>query len=200
MTDRTPNRLYPFPECDPPLVKDASDINDLFELASAIDTDAAAMSAKIDDFIDKPDSARMSLAGSLVVPSVTTDFIFTVAYNTVTYDNAGMASTANNGMIIVERGFYLVTSVLRLTSASNTAGDLAVAHLTGGALFGRRYEGPSGEILAGATGDSSMTTTDVLLLQAGDLLQTSGLFNAPLAGTYTIEARLAAHQLFKLDV
>lgn len=197
MTSVTENRGYPYPECDPPEVKDSSDIRDLYDLAVAVNDDAAAQEAKLIDFVEKPDSARMSFAGNQTVPAaVGTDFLYIIPYNTVTYDNTtGMAVIAVQGMRVLERGFYLATSVARMTGAIGAA--LGVAHIVDGSLSGRRFEGPSGDI--SATGDCSMTTTDVLYLNVGDIVQTYVRTIAG-PGTYPIEGRLSLHQILKLDV
>lgn len=201
MVSLTPNRGYRYPECDPPEVKDASDIADLRDLAEDVNADADALEARILDFIEQPDAARLSFAGNQFVPNLPGDFIFTVVYDTVTYDNtAGLYDSTFGGLRIIERGLYMVTSYVRLTSVVNTVGDLGVAHLRNGSFGGRRFEGPSGDInTGGATGDTAMTTSDILICNAGDTIQTHCVIIA-LSDNYAMEARLSITQIHKLDV
>lgn len=198
MTDRTPNRGYPFPECDPPLVKDASDIADLRDLAVAVDDDMNSLDARIVDLIEKPDSARISFAGVLAVSSTAfNDNVTIVPYNTITYDNTGTSTAlGSNALRVSERGFYLIATQIRCTDGGDQ--NLSVRHVRNGLSFqeGRRFEGLA-PIVAG--NQSATTTSDVLLCQVGDLIQSQFRTNG-VDGSYTFESRLTMVQLVKLDV
>lgn len=201
MADRTVNRGYPYPECDPPLVKDRSDIIDLKELAEAVNADAVAMNLRIIDFLEKPDSARINFNGNLVSSGAVDGQTFIVPYNAVTYDNMGnLTALGSNALIIRERGWYLFTSTLRCTNgAVGTEQPFLIRHLRNGlgSEEGRRFEGTAE--LVTAAGDSSMCTTDVMLCQVGDLITTQVRLYGTV-GTFAWEGRLAMVQALKLDV
>lgn len=199
----TTNRGYPYPECSPPLVKDASDIEQMRDLALAIDTDAGSLDARLLDFLERPDAARMSFSGNTVVPSTTGDFLFNIPYNTTVYDNTtGITDTSTGALRLLESGLYLFTSYVRLTHASVPTSDLAVSHMVNGSFGGtRRYEGPSGNIANNpvAGGDASMTTAHLIMCKAGDVVQTACQIVA-LADTYPTTAALSCLQLLHTDI
>lgn len=199
----TANRGYPHPECDPPLVKDASDIEQMRDLALAIDADAEAVETRLEDFLERPDAARMSWSGNTVVPSTTGDFLFTIPYDTSVYDNtSGITDTSAGALVLLESGLYLFTSYVRMTHASVPLSDLGLSHLVNGSFGGtRRYEGPSGNIAnnPAAAGETSMTTTHMVMCKAGDVIQTACQIVA-LADTYPTTAALSCLQLLHTDI
>lgn len=199
MTDRTDNRGYSFPECDPPLVKDRSDIGFLRDLAQEVNADMDALSTLIETLIEKPDAARIAFAGNIVVTKSTAgDAIFVIPYNSTTYSQpAAFSDTAGGGLRVQERGFYMITSFVRTTNAGLCS--MQLRHLRNGVGFteGRRFEGPSWPVTTGL--DSSMTTSDIIVCDAGNLLQTQ-VKMSPADGTYAFEARLSAVQVLPLDI
>lgn len=195
MVDRTDNRGYIYPECDPPLVKDRSDIDYLRELAVQINNDAARMDADLLEFIERPDAARIAYTGTVTTSGSGNGFYFTVPYDTLTYDNtAGMVDLGANGIRVIERGWYLFTSSLRCTNGGSQG--TSVRHLRNGRDEARRLEGPSAAISAS---EENMATVDFIQCSAGDLVTTQG-FQDGAGGTFTFEGRLSCIQLYKLDV
>jgi hypothetical protein len=195
MVDRTDNRGYIYPECDPPLVKDRSDIDYLRELAVQINNDAARMDADLLEFIERPDAARIAYTGTVTTTGSGNGFYFTVPYDTLTYDNtAGMVDLGANGIRVIERGWYLFTSSLRCTNGGSQG--TSVRHLRNGRDEARRLEGPSAPISAS---EENMATVDFIQCSAGDLVTTQG-FQDGAGGTFTFEGRLSCIQLYKLDV
>jgi hypothetical protein len=201
MVSVTPNRSYPYPECDPPEVKDRSDIAFLRDLAEAVNTDADAEDAQIVQFLEKPDSARMSWAGNLAGTGFTVAYF--IPYDTVTYDNTtGIANTTLGGIQVLERGIYMAASTVRAVNpGGGNQQSLTVAHsrnqVIGVSFPGRRFEGPAAAI--NASGEENMTTVDFIGCEIGDIIQTQVRIDPP-AGSYAYEARLAVSQLWKLDV
>ena len=104
--DSTDNRGYPFPECDAPLTKDASDIANLRDLAMAVDEDVQNAFFLASDTVVRPDAARMSMAAT-VVSTENATFPF---YNVMTFDTTGtsMTPTAEGFIRLVEPGWYQV--------------------------------------------------------------------------------------------
>lgn len=199
MTGRTPNQGYSYPECDPPLVKDRSDIGFLRDLAQQVNTDAVSMDADIVDLIEKPDAARMAFAGNLdITKSSVGNAILTIPYSSTTYAQpASFSDLAAFGLRIPVRGFYMFTSYVRCTNGVAT--DMQVRHLRNGLARteGRRFEGPAA--ITDTASETSMSTSDVFLCNARDLVRTQ-IKLSPANGTYAFEARLSAILCLPLDV
>jgi hypothetical protein len=104
--DVTPNRSYPYPECEPPLVEDSSDIMDLKRLADAVDADVQGLYDLASELLIRPDAVRMSMSATIAGQTPSTY----PAYNVMTFDTTGgaMADTVNGVIRIVEPGWYLV--------------------------------------------------------------------------------------------
>lgn len=195
MVDRTDNRGYIYPECDPPLVKDRSDIDYLRELAVQINNDAARMDDRLLEFIERPDAARIAFTGAVTTSGSGNGFYFTVPYDTLTYDNtAGMVDLGANGIRVLERAWYLFTSTVRCTNGGQQG--TSVRHLRNGRDEARRLEGPSAPISAT---EENMGTVDFIQCSVGDLVTTQCYQDGP-GGTFTFEGRLSVIQLYKLDV
>lgn len=198
MTNRT-TRGYSYPECDPPLVKDRSDIGFLRDLAQEVNTDMGALSTLVETLIEKPDAARVAFASNIVVTkSSAGDAIFVIPYSSTTYAQpANFADLVGGGLRVRERGFYMITSFVRTTNAGLCS--MQLRHLRNGVGFteGRRFEGPSWPVTTGL--DSSMTTSDIISCDVGNLLQTQ-VKMSPADGTYAFEARLSAIQVLPLDI
>lgn len=199
MTNRTPNRGYPYPECDPPLVKDASDIGFLRDLAQSVNADANGLDDLIETLIERPPAARQAFAASLVITkSSIGDAVLTIPYSSTTYANpASMSDLTAFGLRIPERGFYFLTSYVRTTTAGLC--DLQVRHLRNGLARteGRRFEGPGFTVDTAI--ETSMQTSDLIPCNAGDLIRTQ-IKLSPVDGTYAFEARLSGILVLPLDV
>lgn len=103
--DQTINRHYPYPECEPPLQKDAADPIQFMQLAAAINDDVQNLSDTIEDQMAYPPSARMTVTGL-----TTTSAEFVVGYPTASWQTrAGMTDTARGGFAIQQPGWYLIT-------------------------------------------------------------------------------------------
>lgn len=112
--DQTINRGYPYPECDPPLTKDASDIAHLYNLAQAVADDVQAIYRRADDVVIRPDACRRSVTGTL------TDFQFFPVFTTTTFDTTGTGMSAGSeGIRLVEPGWYLVGASVQATSTAS---------------------------------------------------------------------------------
>lgn len=193
MVERTPNRGYAYPECEPPLVRDRSDIRYLRDLANAVNTDASNQSNRILDILENPDTAMISVAGNFTGP------LFTVPYNFSSWDEGGVVDLGANGIRVTERGFYYFTSAVRCTNGNQF--NMLCRHLRNGKSYeeGRRMEGPSRTL---GTSESNMTISDVLFLRAGDLVQTQVKFDASVGGIgpFNFVCNLSMVQMLKLDV
>jgi len=201
---RTEWRGYPVPECDPPLVKDASDIAQLRDLALAIDADAQARSDSIVQFWEKPDAAGMTgSATNFPFPLLTaTHTQFVVPYDTVAFDNSGTGSLTDiprNGFVTVERGWYVFTAMVRILGNPGVFTQLGIRFLRAGVATseGRHYEG-AGEYLGT---ELAYNALEIIPCNAGDLVQTQMTFGPTgNSGTVNLGVRMGMLQLRKLDV
>lgn len=111
--DQTP-RGYPYPECDPPLTKDASDIAHLFNLAQAVAEDVQAVYDRSDDVLIRPDGCRRSVTGTITEQQAFPLFTGT------TYDTTGtaMSGGTHGGILLPEPGWYAVGAMVRATSTT----------------------------------------------------------------------------------
>lgn len=196
MTARTDNRGYSYPECQPPLVKDRSDIGFLRDLAEQVNADAGLIEFTLQEFLEKPDAARIAFGGAINTTTTSTDFTGRVPYDTVTYDNTpGSTDLGANALRPIEKGWYLFTSTLRCTNGGNQF--MMLRHLRNGrAGTVRRFEGPSFPINGN---EENMACSDILEMQPGDSVLTQFLTSGT-GGSYTFEGRLTMIQLYKLDV
>lgn len=195
MVDRTDNRGYIYPECDPPLVKDRSDIDYLREFATQVNNDAATLDSRLLEFIEKPDAARIAFNGNVTTSGSGNGFSFRVPYDVTTYDNTtGSVDLTANGIRVLERAWYMFTSTLRCTNGGQQS--MHVRHLRNGNDEGRRFEGPSAPISAT---EENMSTVDLMQCEAGDLVTTQGFVDGA-GGTFAFEGRMSMLQLYKLDV
>lgn len=103
--DVTRPQGYPFPQCDPPVTQDASDIIQMANLALTIDADIQSMFNVIDNNLLTPDGCH--LAATVTQTIQQTDAI---QFNTVRFDNTpGLAMSETGGMRTQSDGIYLVT-------------------------------------------------------------------------------------------
>jgi len=147
----------PYPECDPPLVKDASDIEQFRDLAVATDTAVQALADSISETLLNPDAVCMvggvNTAGQDVVHFYS---------GTPKFDNAGMADTIADGIRIQEDGWYMIGGWVQMLASG---AFLRVEPLLNGDVFTSR-QGPAHTVSTSET----VTWTDVGYFQTGDLI------------------------------
>lgn len=116
--DQTLNRGYPFPECAPPLTKDASDIAHLRDLAVAVNDDVDAIYGRAADVLVRPDAARM--ATSATIPDTANELI--PFFDSRSFDTTApanyMTPLAEGQIRLVEPGWYTVGCFIVLTTAT----------------------------------------------------------------------------------
>lgn len=148
----------PFPECDPPLTKDASDIIQFKALAEATDAAVQELADEITDTLTNPDYVMMTggvnQAGNDVVHALTA----------VLFDNGGLGDTVADRIVIQEDGWYKIGGYVTMTTAVGTSNGMRVEPLLNGDPFTAR-QGPGWSLIAEYTGWS-----DVAFFRAGDQL------------------------------
>lgn len=153
----------PYPQCDPPLVKDASDIEQFRDLAEATDTAVQAYADQLTETLTSPPSAAMT-GGVNIAGSEANQF-----YSVVVWDTGGMADTVGQGFRIQEDGWYMLGGSVRMSGFSPTVTNMRIDPLLNGDPWSSR-QGP-GHVIVGRTSED-VDWTDVGFFRAGDFLNT----------------------------
>jgi hypothetical protein len=189
--DRTPIYGFPWPECEPPLVKDASDIDHLENLAAAIDAQVEALNLQANDELIVPDICRVFMgAAAATSEAELTAFTDTLSWQTA---GSGMADLANGGIRIQEQGWYIVGAFTEVSVTAPAATQLALrmAIVRNGVVASNFQD--SGRIV---TGDFQYGyTSEVMNLSSGDLIQARNRHGAGGGITWTYRTRLWAVQI-----
>lgn len=115
----TDNYAIPWPECDPPLRKDASDIADYRDLAEAADAAFDVVYDQASDQVFNVDAARMGMSA----PVTTTGQNVYPFFNTSIVDIGDNLTDVQNGVIqIREPGRYWCGTHANLVSATAMTG------------------------------------------------------------------------------
>lgn len=189
--DQTPIYGFPYPECDPPLVKDASDIAQLANLALAFDATIEDINIQINDQLLVPDICRMFMSAAVATGDAElTAFMDTLSFQTA---GSGMSDAANGGIRIQEQGWYIVGTYTEVSVTAPAATQLALrqAIVRNGAVASNFSD--SGRIVSGDF--QYGYTSEVLNLSAGDLIQPRLRHGAGGGITWTYRTRLWAIQI-----
>jgi hypothetical protein len=167
----------PFPECDPPLTKDASDIEQFRDLAEATDAAVEELSDLLTDTLTAPDSVRMdggqNAAGSDIIHALN---------GFVHWDTAGMADTVADRIVIRQDGWYMFGGTVYMSTAANSSNGMRVDPLLNGAPFTSR-QGPGFSVIT-----EYVNWADMAFFRAGDQLHlmTHHTGNPATVFTYTV--------------
>lgn len=186
----TPNRGYDYPECDPPLVKDKSDIRQVQTLARQIDLDVQSLYDRTTDQFESPDSARVAGLSSASSQS------FLATFSSTTYEtNPGMGSPDDDSIHILEEGWYFVVG----HTFSQDAGDARIMlRIVVNGVGSSRMEGPAFPFDDTTEQESAMSTEDFMFLRAGDVVQLH-IRNIVQTPPNLFSNRLAVHQMLRTD-
>lgn len=159
--DTTDNLDLRYPQCDPPLTKDASDIIHLKFLADDVDAAVQEYADLIIDRVVRPDAVRLNNNTPLV--STVTDNV--IALDTLIFDNTpGNAMTdLTNGVIrIITSGWYLLGVWAEAAVATDV--QMRTRFIANGDPI-TNFGTPAGLAQAG---QQHATTEEVVHLVAGD--------------------------------
>lgn len=155
----------PYPECDPPLTKDLSDIAQFRDLAFATDAAVQALDDRITEQLLLPDSVVMTGSAALLAGQ---DHV--QAYTgAVLYDNAGMADTVAGGIRVQEDGWYAIGGWIGASAVPPVTFSIGVRiepMLNGDPFTARQGPGWPAD-------DEFFAWTNTVILQAGDFLTTA---------------------------
>lgn len=172
---------FPYPECDPPLVKDLSDIGQFRDLAVAVDGAVQVLADNIVEELRSPDYVAMS--GTIV----RTGQEQTMVYAVIEADNAGMADTSAGGFFIREDGEYLLGGWVDADAAlSSTSMGLRIEPFVNGELVAGRH-GPGFPTFGTGTSLEYVAWMETVFLRVGDFVNavTHHTISAATSVTYT---------------
>lgn len=182
------SRGLPFPECAPPLVKDASFIGQMEDLAQAIDADMTALEARAQAELISPQGAYVleTPATAWAVATATPN------YTTALFASPGMDDTLfNAGIRIVTPGWYLLGTYTVVIIGAGTEINARQFFLKNGQPL--TSAGDQARLVTATAEDPYLST--VAELAAGDLIRTRIQHSGPGATAYTTQSRLWAFQL-----
>ena len=169
----------PYPQCDPPLVKDASDIEQFRDLAEATDAAVQAYDDQLTDTLTSPPLA-IATGGSNTAGTEVNQF-----YGVLEYENDSLWDSVYQGFRIQEDGWYQLGGTVRLSGFSPTVTNLRVDPLLNGDPWSSR-QGP-GHVIGGT---ENVCWTDVGFFRTGDLLNTRTAHTGNPATVATYTARM----------
>ena len=176
---------FPYPECDPPRVKDISDIGQLKDLAEAIDGAVQTIADDLNDQLVIPLGARMRQAAPVAsLGNVVDPFL-----DQTVFASPGMADLVSGGIRITQRGWYLVGTYSLVAIAAGTEINSNTAILRNGSLL--THFGIASRLVTAASQDPYVST--VAQLEVGDLLRPRSRHSGPGATAYTTTAHMWAH-------
>lgn len=188
--DQTELRGYPYPECNPPLTKDASDIAQVRNLAVAVDTDMQNLYDRATDVVVRPDACRMSMTATLADTANTLiPFFNSESFDTTT--GGYMADTVNGVIRLQEPGWYEVGTYIDFTSA--TFLGARSCFLQNGA---RQTSFCTQAEIVAANHQFVHHTADIFVPVGGDTLSVLCTIGAG-APSYTYVARIWAQQVIR---
>lgn len=186
--DTTPVRGYPFPECDPPRVKDAADMpQQLRALARAIDADLTVINAAVSAAVDMP-SVDMERTTNQTPANLAL-----MSFDTVIQAQGITPDTVNGAFTVHDTGLYMITSSFTATTGPTQASNLAL-QINGQVRYIASTD-PNPFNTATVLGNAIQ---QIVLLQAEDVVNVSQSSGAVPPLTYNY-AHLAAVMLARIS-
>ncbi|MEU4106629.1 hypothetical protein AB0F16_39815 [Streptomyces tanashiensis] len=159
---------FPYPECDPPLVKDSSQIVQMQNLALAIDTEVQRAIIDADDALIHPPATRVGIA---ILPVVTTDNLAVPFFDTSVFAvnwGAPTALSTQGGILVQKGGWYLAGCHALVSSA--TAAVLPMVRLTVNGVPASSWSAPAGNYGVANSRLAALSAVP-LLVQAEDVIR-----------------------------
>jgi hypothetical protein len=168
----------PYPECDPPFTKDASDIIQFKMLADATDAAVQEFDDQLTATLTAPPAACI-IGGVNIAGNLVNQF-----YGGVEFDNAGLHDPDFDGFRVQQDGFYMIGGAVRLSGLAPTVTNLRIEPILNDEEFTSR-QGPAYAFTTPASED--ICWSDGGFFRAGDLLYTRTLHtgNPATVCTYT---------------
>lgn len=180
----------PYPECDPPLRKDAADIAQVRDLATEMDTDVQGLYDQASELLIRPDAVRMQTSGTQTTGAG--QIAVRPFYDIFNFDNTPgqvMQDTTNGLIQIVEPGIYLCGAWFSTVFATNQG--MRAKFLKDGVLAANPH-GTSNIITANT---AYLSISQTLRYQQSGTLATE--MTAQAGTTWAITSRIWALQLVR---
>jgi hypothetical protein len=170
---QTANQGYPWPECNPPYVKDTADLPlQLKNFAEMVDDDVTLLQAQALDALNPPAAGVSSATLQFLNSGDPFDF------TTVDFDNLGtQADTGLNQIVIRSAGLYLITGYAFGTNPANAGNQLILK--VNGASVANNSLNPGG---AGANINNNATYFGPLVV--GDIVNMAQITTAGAPANY----------------
>jgi hypothetical protein len=154
---------FPYPECDPPLVKDSSDVAQIRDLALAVDAEVTALKTFADDEFIRPLGCKITRGGT----PLSFDRDQPITFNQLEFDNSpGALMNTTQGIRITKDGWYFIAGFVSTQQLlDRTRVKLAIAGI------GSILDEGEGYGIADPTVSNMMTGSIVYALYAGQLVQ-----------------------------
>lgn len=179
----------PYPECAPPLLKDAADAADFRDLAFGIDGALDQVYAKGSELVFNPDAARMTMSASVAVASQNiVPFYNSRSFDTTLTDE--MTDLSTGGITVVEPGRYWCAAWVELSAAVALTGRI---RLNFGSTPVTNFQTPA--FVAQSTLSYAMCAAVLSVTVAGTILRSSIRHNAAAATVVTYASRISCLQL-----
>jgi hypothetical protein len=185
----TLNYGIPYPECAPPLRKDASDIADFYDLAIAADTALDGVYDLAFDWVFTPDAVRMASGAAVAAVGQNVTPFYSSA--SISQGN-GMADISNGWVNIVEPGRYWIAAYVSMTAVGMTS--VRTRFLLNG-VAESNFQTPGFAVNTNTAIGQSVAVLSVT--QPNTALQTQGRHSSAAALAYTYTSRLWCVQLEK---
>jgi hypothetical protein len=191
---QTPSYGFPYPECDRPLIADASDIIQVRNLAEAVDGAVQELYDTASQLLVHPDACRVQ-ATPVVVPGPSSTTMF-INYDLFNFDNTpgqAMSDSANGVVLILEDGWYALTHyVTTLPTGGGTAEHMVRFWVSGAAGSSWSHISNSATVLPSTARFTN--TLEIMRLSAGDTVTTQ-IYRVGANLTWTVEARMGVVQI-----
>jgi len=186
--NQTDVQEWPYPECDPPYVKDPADLPaQLKTLATAMDTDITALAASATAAVNPPAGAATGSTGAISTGAA-------LPFTAVEFDNTGgaLVSNAADRFNITSDGLWCFIGFCQGTVSAGTFGSQTLNMLVNGTL----RDSSTIATLSGATICFNQLVS-YQLLQEGDFVSWSQAFPGGSTVTYA-NLRFAAFRVVLL--
>lgn len=148
----------PYPECSPPLTKDASDIEQFRDLAEATDAAVQNLADTIQNVLVAPDAIKMS-GGDNTAGLDVSHFLFSAVWT----NNPDMEDTSAGCIRIQETGWYYVGGTTTVATA------VSIFHTVEPLVNGDPVSGRQGPAVTNSINEH-LAWVDTLYLEEGDAL------------------------------
>lgn len=186
--DETPERGYPYPQCDPPFVKDAADLPaQLKAFGLAVDADVNALSGEATRALNPRCATATGTTGAIATGA-------TLQLNAIDFDNTGgtLPDTANDRFNITDAGLWMFVAQCQGNVTAGTVGAHTLQVLVNGSV---RDSNTIASLAAGTIVVNVIVS--YLVCQVGDRVTFNQIFPGGSTITYT-QSRFSAFQAVQL--